>query len=60
MHKVWKGRKKPQLFADNMNFYLECWGESIDKLIEITGEIYKVTCKINAWKPITFLYTSNN
>ena len=42
-----------------MIFYLEYWEKSIEKLTEITGEVYKVTYTINTWKPITFLYTSN-
>ena len=51
---------KLSLFADDMILYLKNPKDTIRKLLELISEFSKVAgYKINAQKPLVFLYTNN-
>ena len=51
---------KLSLFADDMILYIENPKDSIRKLLELISEVSKVVgYKVNAQKPLAFLYTNN-
>ena len=55
-----KEEVKLSLFADDMITYIENPKDSIRKLLELISEVSKVVgYKVNAQKPLAFLYTNN-
>ena len=57
---IGKEEVKLSLFAGDMTLYIENPKDATRKLLELINEFGKVAgCKINAQKPLAFLYTNN-